>query len=323
MNKVFGSALLLFLYFYLSEQKLEKPLILFCNCGESVKCFSSNIFKYEVNQRTDIVLKGCEDLTKTSVEEIHLSWLREGINKQLNSFPNLKTLRITSSILKTFNSSLTSGLMQVEALRLNGNEIEEIAEFPRLPVLKKLFLSDNKINILRRKTFRNIKMLKLLTFENNNIFYIHGEAFGKNHELHELNLNRNQLSFLEPSSFNKNMKLKEISMNYNSIKFLPTEIFQNNVDLETLRLHGNNLKSLQRNIFMNNFNLRWIELGENQLTFIHSNVFEKLQKLEFVDFSFNDCIDDTFPIGMNFENFDRLIERNCHFLAAKYFGFEE
>lgn len=291
-------------------------LILMCNCDPPVSCRTREFFSAEVNNEVETVFHECRNLGPSNVEELHLNWARKGISFRLDRFINLEVLTISHSIIKTFKTDLYRGLQQLKKLRICGNEIKELEQFGQLTNLEKLFISNNKVEVIRNETFSNLRSLKLLTMENNRISFINSHAFAANKNLEELNLNINDLRYLVETTFNQNINLRVISLNHNEIEYFSPKTLSQNIKLETLRLHGNKLEGLEKNVFNNNINLRWIELGANRLLFIDSKILNNLKNLEFADFSDNYCIDDSFPIEMNIEHVQELIKRNCHFLAT-------
>lgn len=296
----------------------ENDLKLFCSCENSVSCLTNGILGKEIDDATKIILNGCEHLEPTDVDELQIFRATKGINRKLEEFTDLLFLKISNSAVKKLSGGMFEGLQRLKTLILIGNEIEELTEIAQLESLQKLFLSRNKVDMIRKNYFIGLRSLSLLTLEDNRIFYVHSEAFAMNENLEEINLNRNDLAVLDEKTFQRNKNLKEISLNHNKIKHLSTQTFSENINLAILRLHGNELTRLQKNLFARNSKLRWIELGGNQLLFIDSNLFANLKQIEFIDFASNDCIDDSFPIEMNLQHMLELIKRNCHHLAVLY-----
>lgn len=286
-----------------------------CNCEFPVSCHTNKYFREKITDKTKVFYGECEHLEPSEVSEVELSWAVEGITRNFSEFTNLITLKIAHSVITHLKPDTLSGLPKVEKLSLIRNGIKELSEISELESLKKLFLAGNKVEVIRKNTFRNLPDLTFLTLESNEIYFIHCDAFSNNKLLEDLNLNRNDLRFLEPGTFLNNWNLKEVSLNHNKLKRLSVDTFASSVRLEVLRLHGNKLQRLERNTFERNLNLRWIELGQNELTFIDSMVFQELKSLSFVDFSENICIDGSFPTDMRREHLLALIKRNCHYLA--------
>lgn len=303
-----------------SAKVLPNNLNLSCSCLERVSCFSSEKFEQAIDESVKIVLKGCDNVyTHDAVRELRLSFVRGGFTRSLSDFKNLDDLKISHSRLNNLSTNFLFGLKSLSRLSLDGNEIEKLQEFESLEKLEKLFLNNNKIKIVGNETFTNLQSLTLLTLEHNDIFRIHRNSFAENGKLLELNLNRNNLKVLDVQTFECNLDLQELSINHNQLTDLPDGIFSKNFKLEILRLHDNKLRSLRKKLLIGSRNLRWIELGANELQFIDPLVFEKLNRLEFFDLGSNDCVDESFPVEMNFEHLTELTKRNCHYLATLYF----
>jgi hypothetical protein len=292
-----------------------------CSCDPQILCYSSEISRDEIHNNTVFVIDSCGDFNRLKVRELQISWARQGIVRSFHDFPNLESIKISNSLLPMAKLSIFKDLKLLRKLVLYDNDLKTFEDFPELGNLEKIFISKNNIQIIRKTFFHNLPNLKLLRLEENGIFHVNSVAFKSNVNLEEINLNRNDLRFLEPQLFHHNLKLKEISMTHNKLKSLPPGIFATVKDLEVLRLHGNHLRSLDGKLFETNQLLRWIELGDNQLTFLSSKLFSTLNDLEFVDLFDNECIEGSFPTEMNFEHLLRLVDRNCHYLAAYNFEF--
>lgn len=309
------------LFQLISANVIKNSLKLFCDCENLILCQTNGIINEQIKENTFFVIENCENLQSSDVEELHISWARNGISKTLEEFETLGTFKVSHSVLTILTPGVLIGLNNLQKLALDGNEIADLSQFPELVNLEKLFLCKNKIDMIKKQTFCNLKSLRILSLEENQIFYINFKSFAENQNLEELNLNRNDLTFLESTIFHYNSKLKEIALNHNKVKYLHPEMFTNNLDLEVLRLYGNELESLDQKLFIKNKRLRWIELGTNRLMFLDSKLFKNMDNLEFVDLTDNDCIEGSFPIKMNFKHLLKLVDRNCHYLAAYYFEF--
>ena len=319
MNGIF--ILILFEVISCVEPAAVKIVNLSCSTGIDIVCRTQAVVVIdEIDLRTKFHLQGDDRLEPSSVKELHLAWIRFGIDKSFAEFSKLNVLKISHSSLTRLNGNIFQGLKELKKLMLDGNEIKEVVGFS-LPSLEKLFLAKNRIEILNQNSLNGLRSLKFLTLEDNQIFYIHKHSFKVNTLLEEMNLNRNDLRFLEPETFSNNPTLKELSLNHNQIKNLHQDIFNKNSNLEVLRLHHNKLHHLNKELFSSNLKLKWIELGENQLNFIDPKVFQSLPQIEFIDLSSNSCIDESFPDEMNFQHLIELTKRNCHFLSSYFYNF--
>lgn len=288
-----------------------------CECNKNSICYSTDLKKYKITNLTKFEIKNCDNLSFDDIEELQISWLNEGIKTNLTVFKNLKVLKISNSDLskdfKVFKS-------QFKILKITGNKIKKIPNFPKNSKIEKIFMDKNEILIV--KNLKNLKNLKFLNLEANKIFYILADAFSENQALSILNLNHNELTFLEISTFHKNIKLIEINLNWNNLKFLYENQFIASRELKTLRLRGNQLKIVRKKFLENNQKLEWIDLAENKIFFIESNSFTSIE-LKFVDLKYNQCIYEWFDVSKNREGMEKLIERNCHHFSGVNFLDEE
>lgn len=312
MNSFLLSMYLIFLLFSFTWVAFCISIALRLSCTRGY-CHASQIHSELIDELTLISIENCEHCLVADVDELHLSWIRNGITRKFADFENLRILKISKSNIHELKASILKNMNKLEKLVLDGNEIKYLQAFPKLR-LKKLFLANNKIELIRAQTFACLSELKLLSLENNEIFYIE-DVFNGLTNLHEVNLNRNFLQVVEPGTFDTNTELTEISVNHNELHDLPINIFKHNINLEILRLHGNQLTSLHKNLFRNNRILKWIELGDNNIFFIDTAALEHLENLQFIDLASNRCIDDSFPVEMNFQHLLELTKRNCHHIA--------
>lgn len=287
----------------ISSITTQSVISLTCECNKNSLCYSTDIKKIKI---TNFAIKNCENLSFNDIDELQMSWLSEGIETNLTDFKNLKVLKISNSDLSK-NFKISGSHLKV--VKISGNKIKQIPNFPGSSKIKKLFMNKNEISIV--KNLKNLKNLKFLYLEANRIYYILADAFSANQALSILNLNHNELTSMEPSIFHKNLELIELSLNWNDLKFLHDDQFIANRELKTLRLRGNQLKTVRKNFFKNNQKLEWIELAENKIFFIEISSFTS-RELMFLDLRSNQCIYEWFDVARNREGMEKLIRRNCH-----------
>ncbi|KAL7015478.1 hypothetical protein ACKWTF_016473 [Chironomus riparius] len=275
-----------------------------CDCEyKSSICYSSKIISRIIDESTIFINKYC---SLSNIDEVQLSWLTKGIQRELHEFPNLKFLKITNSHLNSI--SFLENSPELKTLDIPGNAIKDV------PILRgqidRLFINKNKIEILRKINFKNLRKLEFLNVEENEIFYIAEDTFSENLKLRIINLNRNNLTFLELKTFHKNLNLKEIHLNWNQIKNLKSEHFLKNLNLEKVRLRGNKLRVVSKNWFYKNLKLKWFDLAENKIFLIEPRSFENL---DFVNLTFNLCINEEFFVkSKKILHMNKLINRNCN-----------
>lgn len=297
--------------------------ILNFRCDKSI-CVTkeTQIIYHEINNKTLISLNGCELTTHyRDVTEIQIFWLRKGITKNFKEFERVKIFKIRYGQLKNLKTLIFDGLNELEVLRLTDNEIEKIESFPKLNKVINLNLSKNLLKFIDENYFANLANLQLLTLEDNKISLIHPNSFNKNLKLEEINLNRNKLKSLNPLIFIRNYNLKEISLNYNEINFVNNEIFTKIQNLQILHMRGNKINKLSKKMFSTN--LKWIDLSKNVITYVPSNFYDDLTHVNFIDFSNNICLDQTYPIDVDFIHLREQTRKYCHHLAVLFFNLDE
>jgi len=280
-----------------------------CNCEHrSSTCHSTTIISHEIDESIKFVCKYCN---LSHIEEVQLSWLTEGIKRKLHEFENIKNLKITNSNLED-SKKYYQNFPNLKILNMPGNKIKNLANFSGK--IEKIFINNNKIEILRKNNFENLNYLKFLNAEENGIFYIAETTFFDNLELNILNLNKNNLTFLELKTFHRNIELKELHLNWNQVKRLNLKYFVKNLNLEVLRLRGNKIKVINNNFFNENLKLNWLDLADNEIFLIEPKSF---QNLNFVDLRFNLCISEEFFIkSKKILHMENLIDRNCNIFYA-------
>lgn len=301
----------------ITETFAYKVVNLFCDCNENSLCYSTNLIDFKITENVKFNAKNCDNFDSNEIEEIQLSFLVDGIVRNLTEFKNLKVFKISHSNLNFFEVRSES----LKILNIIESKVKEIPNLPNIEKIEKIFLPKNEILIV--KNLENFRNLKILNLEANKIFYIPTDAFWLNSELTNLNLIKNQLTFLEPSTFSRNLKLIELSLNFNQLKFLHENQFAENRDLKILRLRKNQLKIVRRKMFEHNLKLEWIDLAENQIFFIETKSFGQ-KSLKFVNLKENQCIYEWFDVDRNREGMEKLIERNCHhWSGVRFLDYEE
>ena len=124
-----------------------------CDCEfKSSTCYSSKIIKREIDESTRFVNKYCNLL---EIEDVQLSWLTEGVQRQLEEFSKIKNLKITNSNLEN-SSKYLQNLPNLQTLKIPGNNIKNLPNFNNQKI-EKIFINKNKIEIVRNKIFENLK----------------------------------------------------------------------------------------------------------------------------------------------------------------------
>jgi Leucine-rich repeat (LRR) protein len=137
------------------------------------------------------------------------------------TFSNLYYLYVEDQSIKFVERSDFAGLMKLERLGLNGNQIEILPEdvFWNLPNLKELKLSNNKIKKLPVNIFKNLKKLETISLSDNKIEHLPRSLFTNNLEIETIIAYNNPLKVIDVD-FTKLKNLSWLNLKYaNCINF--------------------------------------------------------------------------------------------------------
>jgi hypothetical protein len=145
--------------------------------------------------------------------------------------------------------------------------------------LKKLYLSNNQINVLQSDTFSNLSNLDHLDLSNNQISEIQPGSFNNLPNLCYLDLDHNQISEIQPNIFNNLPVLESLSIRFNKITELKPNIFTegtfgNNLSrLKELNLSYNQINTIYMGAFNNLLRLTHLYLNNNQINILLPGIF--------------------------------------------------
>jgi Leucine-rich repeat (LRR) protein len=233
-----------------------------------------------LNKKQDVKLIAFNDfknrsIIKTSIENLlSLDYLKIN-NAQIFDIKSVPTIQLV------FNGA--------KFLDLSSNQIEDIQEFVHEKYnLKKLHLSNNKIEKIPNSVFVSNKNLQLLDLSRNKLATIDSKTFSDLANLKMLNLAYNEL--VKIPQFNL-PNLKILDMGHNQLSTLNQASFLHLTQLQKLKLDHN---------FINDFGLadcpflycnllKILSLRNNKIKLIENceNAFTNLSQLRVLDLAFN------------------------------------
>jgi Leucine-rich repeat (LRR) protein len=160
-------------------------------------------------------------LTSNQIEHFHPDFF--------NSLPNLVSLELTNNSFKDLDS-LLDALRPIKSslkeLKLDGNLIEKLNQFPDFDNLELLDLSNNKLETLDPFTFNRLKSLSFLNLESNQIRRISDDfVSNRTTKLVTLSLKNNFLTTV-PSIFNfPKLKFLDLANQNGQMNLLPDFAF--------------------------------------------------------------------------------------------------
>jgi hypothetical protein len=186
--------------------------------------------------------------------------------------------------------------------------------FTAFPNILRFFASEQKIRVIKPKTFVNAKLevlrmnyhwiqkleantfeglgnLEDLTMKGGALVEIDVAAFNGLDSLHELNLAENRIKAVLPGTFQNLVELKDLNLGHNFISSLDQGTFSGLFNLQKINLQGNLLEALPGNLFKDNKYALEIFLDSNNLKKIPTKLVSHFTDLKTLNLQQNDCID--------------------------------
>jgi Leucine-rich repeat (LRR) protein len=287
---------------YLSENKLTKIRPKWFN-----GLFRLQILFLDKNQIEEIEENSFEklnDLVELRLESNQIKIIKnemflgktklEILNLFQNDIESLETIPFNTlralKILHLFSNKITSikfgnfiHLVNLEELKLDKNEIGsfDANTFIGLEKLLLLDLSANKIKRLVDGVFHGLKNVKKLDLHLNDIDRIEIDTFIELENLQNLIFDSNQISSLKNVRFNS--KLDRLSLRFNMLSNL-NDI--NSKSLTYLYVSNNRIQDINFKISLLP-SLEHLDLSQNRLINIREESFLDLDKLKYLNLSFN------------------------------------
>ena len=174
---------------------------------------------------------------------------------------------------------MSNDLKNIEYLPENINE-----KFPNLAILK---AKNCSIKAVRKENFCGLQKLVKLMLDNNEITELSADVFDDLIRLKILSIKHNKIHDIDAGAF-KNLKaLHGLYLGHNQLKYLHKNLFENLQELRNLSLHYNHITFLGDEHLMHNPELEYMWLEHNDISHLSYTMFNYMDKLKFIDFSFN------------------------------------
>ncbi|XP_068982424.1 uncharacterized protein [Bombus flavifrons] len=184
-----------------------------------------------------INLAGLEKLEKLSLAYNKISYIN---SRAIETMSNLRYLNLSGNSLSIFNFDMLKSVKSLDVLVLDSNSLDNV--LITAPVnLTQLSLNRNDIRYLAINTFYYLHSLKKLFLSENKIQSIQADAFQNQVLLEELYLNDNQLSYL-PIGWCESMKmLRYLNLAGNKFTLLESVIYSSDLPVQHLHFERNPL----------------------------------------------------------------------------------
>ncbi|ELU18254.1 hypothetical protein CAPTEDRAFT_84266, partial [Capitella teleta] len=277
---------------------------------------------YNDYSTVDCSSKGIADIPPLSILTQHLSMdANDIVSLPIDAFaavPNLIKLHIRNTKLTSINTNSFCGLQKLQELHLGHNEISEFLIGQRadckLPNLKNLLLSGNKLSEPPRNLSFVAPNLEILILHNNDLESLAlDESYNQMRSLENLDVSLNRIHeitrndldplrdnleslFLQSNHLSKleNVvalprlrRLHELDLSFNFIRSLPSGQFRALHHLSTLDLQGNYIHDLAMVSLGGLPSLAKLVVSNNQLSSVQTEVISQLEFLEVLDASSN------------------------------------
>ena len=160
-------------------------------------------------------------------------------------------------------------------ISLKNNIITDFSPLEKMPRLKNLDLTENKIKSVRSVSF---PVLEKLNLTKNQITYIESYNMPK---LKELNFSENKIFFIAPFAFSNCPTLEVLDLSTNNLQEIREAAFNGLTNLKKLKLNSNSLLTIIQACSKDLINLSDLDLSDNPIQTI--NGIEFLSSLQNCD----------------------------------------
>ncbi|CAG9862799.1 unnamed protein product [Phyllotreta striolata] len=222
-------------------------------------------------------------LTRVNYFSLADNDLREVPEKLWKQMPNVKTLDLGRTKIKTLSETSFSNLKDIECLVLAGNQISEMDPKSIPPQIQRLHIGRNHIKRLNN-TLKNLTELKWLFINGNELEDIESQLPKFAPKLKLIHASDNLLEKL-PQQLKNYPTLESIFFHNNKLRSLDGALSKS-THLQLAELEHNQLAKLSEEDFAVPSSLKSLFLAFNELTSLN-NSLTKLTNLNFLNLKFN------------------------------------
>lgn len=222
-----------------------------------------------------------------------------------NAFSGLKELTdiiMTSSKISKLDPETFTGIPNLRTLKLSGNPLDKDTVIASDNYnLEQLIISNCGLKEVSDKFLEKLPAVRLLDLSSNKIEKLDIGIFDALNDLQEINLSNNQLKEIPKELFLKNEDLSTLTLSFNPLESFSSENLE---DINTLDLKGCGLKQIDAQMFKNMSTLDNLDLSYNKIAVIAPNAFDDLGELAVIDLAANELrmlADDVFVKNINLQ----------------------
>jgi Leucine-rich repeat (LRR) protein len=199
---------------------------------------------------------------------------------------SLIRLFLSRNRLIEIDLSMFKGLMRLEVLRLEINQINKIEKsknYSVLEALKTLFLHRNAIKHIEASTFNSMKNLAFMILSNNPLDRLEAKEIGLT-KISTLIIRNCNLNELNEFSFKGLTNLNQLVLEKSNISIIQPNTFVDSSNLRVLDLRDNNIKQIYSRTFERQINLEELDITGNMIERIQPSAFYGLSKIKSLGF---------------------------------------
>ena len=199
---------------------------------------------YKNCRETSLKLLGTTKLEVLSLAENKITQIEACAFRDTYS---LTSLNLSSNSIETVHSSTFTSLRALAQLYLDNNLLVSMPNLNGNWYLKTLSLRNNKLTVIRRESFSNVKTLQRLLLGGNRIQNIQCNTFADLTWLQELDLSNNELESLPSGWMRGLVNLKYIDLRSNRFTYVYQLSLSTSISLSTIYLQNNKITQNHKN----------------------------------------------------------------------------
>ena len=244
----------------------------FCWSSESKtvkECSSCNIYEAQLLEMVGEAVVITSDNNSENFKVERLSFEEGTLNytpmtEILRSFPNLKHLSFSSTIIPNINEEMLGNLSQLDSFEISSVQFKiALMSFSSAVNLQSLSIIRNDNSKFSNYCFYGLQNLISLSLTEDNLKQVDNFWFLEMQKLEQLDLSYNQVKMLEDYVFEELKSLLYLNLAYNEIENISKKLFQFNINLKSINLRHNKIYSIQIGSFGNLRNLNFLILEAN------------------------------------------------------------
>ncbi|KAM7326277.1 hypothetical protein ACRRTK_014755 [Alexandromys fortis] len=216
-------------------------------------------------------------------------------NQKLNKIPDhipqyTAELRLNNNEFTVLEATgIFKKLPQLRKINFSNNKITDIEEgaFEGASGVNEILLTSNRLENVQHKMFKGLESLKTLMLRSNRISCVGNESFIGLGSVRLLSLYDNQITTVAPGAFDTLHSLSTLYLDGNQFTLVPKEL-SNYKHLTLIDLSNNRISTLSNQSFSNMTQLLTLILSYNRLRCIPPRTFDGLKSLRLLSLHGND-----------------------------------